>query len=141
MAINKPYQASVSHSVEVVSSKSTGEGARTIATAVASVLAALSASSCCVIPFVLFTLGVSGAWIGNLSVLAPYQRIFVMLTLALLAAGFFMVYRKPKAACAPGSYCATPRSDRIAKIGLWSATVLIAIALAFPFFSPLLIES
>jgi len=140
MAISKPYQATVRHSPEAVS-KSRG-GARTIATAVASVVAALAASSCCVIPLVLFTLGVSGAWIGNLTVLAPYQPVFVAVTLALLAAGFFMVYRKPKVACAPlGSYCATPRSDRIAKVGLWSATVLIAIALAFPYLSPLLSES
>ncbi len=141
MAINKLYQAAVSDRVEVVSSKSTRGGTRTIATAVASVLAALAASSCCVIPFVLFTLGVSGAWIGNLTVLAPYQPVFIVLTLGFLAGGFFMVYRKPKAACAPGSYCATPRSDRIAKIGLWTATVLVAIALAFPYLSPLLIES
>lgn len=141
MAINKPYQAAVSDSVEAVSSKNTRGGARTIAMAVASVLTALAASSCCVIPLVLFTLGVSGAWIGNLTVLAPYQPFFVLLTLAFLARGFFMVYRKPKAACAPGSYCATPRSDRIANIGLWTATVLIAIALAFPYLSPLLIES
>lgn len=139
MAINKLYQATVSHSPEAVS-KSRG-GARTIATAVASVLAALAASSCCVIPLVLFTLGVSGAWIGTLTALAPYQPVFVVLTLALLAGGFFMVYRKPKVACAPGSYCATPRSDRIAKIALWTATVLIAVALAFPYLTPLLIES
>ncbi len=138
MAINKPYQATVSHSPEAVS-KSRG-GAGTIATAVASVLAALAASSCCVIPLVLFTLGVSGAWIGNLTALALYQPMFVALTLALLGGGFFMVYHKPKVTYAPGSYCAT-RSDRVAKIGLWIATLLIATALAFPYLSRLLIES
>jgi mercuric ion transport protein len=35
-------------------------------------LAALGAASCCVVPFALFALGISGAWIGNLTALAPY---------------------------------------------------------------------
>ncbi|MGH8614610.1 MAG: mercuric transporter MerT family protein, partial [Gammaproteobacteria bacterium] len=37
------------------------------------ILAAIAASSCCVLPLVLFTLGISGAWISNLTALAPYQ--------------------------------------------------------------------
>ncbi|HZC01947.1 MAG TPA: mercuric transporter MerT family protein [Gammaproteobacteria bacterium] len=105
-------------------------------TIVGSIIAALAASSCCVIPLVLFTLGVSGAWIANLTALAPYQPLFVVLTLAFLAWGFWMVYRKPKIVCAEG-YCARPISDRIAKTGLWVATVLITIALAFPYVAPL----
>jgi mercuric ion transport protein len=47
-----------------------------------------------------------------------------------------MVYRKPKIVCVEG-YCARPISDRIAKTGLWVATVLSAIALAFPYIAPL----
>jgi mercuric ion transport protein len=86
---------------------------------------------------VLFTLGVSGAWIGNLTALAPYQPLFVGLTLAFLAWGFWLVYRKPKVVCAEG-YCARPNSDRIAKTGLWIATVLVAFALAFPYVVPFL---
>ena len=83
----------------------------------------------------LFTLGVSGAWVSHLTALAPYQPFFVVLTLTFLAWGFWMVYRKPKIACAEG-YCARPVSDRIAKTGLWVATVLIAIALSFPYVVP-----
>jgi mercuric ion transport protein len=60
----------------------------------------------------------------------------VVLTLAFLAWGFWMVYRKSKIVCAEG-YCARPIPDRIAKTGLWVATVLIAIALAFPYIAPL----
>ena len=101
------------------------------------ILGGLAAGSCCVVPFVLVTVGISGAWIGNLTALAPYKPIFVALTLAALAVGFIMVYRRPKVACADGSYCARPASDRIAKIGLWVATVLVAIALGFPSLAPL----
>jgi mercuric ion transport protein len=40
-------------------------------------LGALAASSCCILPLVLFSLGVCGAWIGNFTRLAPYQAYFI----------------------------------------------------------------
>ena len=40
------------------------------------ILGALAASSGCILPLALFAFGVSGAWIGNLTALAPYQPIF-----------------------------------------------------------------
>lgn len=103
-------------------------------------LAALATSSCCLLPFVLFTLGISGAWIGNLTALAPYQPLFFGLAVALLGTGFYRVYRKPNAAaCGPGSACADPRADRVAKIALWCATVLAVAGIAFPWAGGLLI--
>jgi len=104
---------------------------------VGGILAALGAASCCVIPFALFTLGVSGAWIGNLTALVPYQPLFAAVAFGFLGYGFYLVYRKPKVACADDSYCARPSSGRIAKIGLWTAAVLIVIALGFPKLAPL----
>lgn len=107
-----------------------------------SVLGALAMSSCCILPLVLFSLGVTGAWIGNLTALYPYKPIFFVITAAFLAGGFYKVYRKPKAdACAPGTYCAAPISDRINKTALWSATMLVIAALAFPYVAPMLLES
>jgi mercuric ion transport protein len=105
--------------------------------AVGGIVAALGAASCCVIPFALFTLGVSGAWIGNFTALEPYQPIFAALAAAFLGVGFYWVYRKPKVACEDGSYCAQPSSSRTTKIGLWLATVLFGIALGFPKIAPL----
>ncbi len=96
------------------------------------ILAALGAASCCVVPFALFTLGVSGAWIGNLTALEPYQPLFAAIAVACLGYGFYLVYRRPKVACAEGSYCASPSSSRFAKIGLWTALVLVLIAVGFP---------
>jgi mercuric ion transport protein len=96
------------------------------------ILAALAAASCCVVPFALFMAGISGAWISNLTALEPYQPIFAAVTLGCLGYGFYLVYRKPKVACAEGSYCAEPSSGRMTKIGLWTATVLVIIALGFP---------
>ena len=103
-------------------------------------LGALAASACCIAPLALFSLGVSGAWIGNLTSLAPYQPIFVVATLGFLGTGFVMVYRKPKAACSIDGTCARPISTRTTKIALWGATILIAAAIAFPYVTPLILD-
>jgi mercuric ion transport protein len=97
------------------------------------ILAGLAAASCCVIPFALFAAGVSGAWIANLTALEPYRPYFTATAIACIAYGFYRVYRKPAVACADGGYCARPGSDRIAKIGLWSATAIVLLALVSPY--------
>jgi len=97
------------------------------------VLGAVAAMSCCILPLALFALGVGGAWIGNLTALAPYQPIFIGVTLAFLAAGYYLVYRKPRAACAEGEVCARPLPRRGVKLALWVATALVVAALAFPY--------
>ncbi|HUZ73781.1 MAG TPA: mercuric transporter MerT family protein [Stellaceae bacterium] len=104
------------------------------------ILAALGTAACCVVPFALFTLGISGAWIGNLTALEPYQPIFAATAFGCLGYGFYLVYRKPKVSCAEDSYCAKPSSARIAKIGLWTATVLVIVGLGFPKLAPLFLN-
>jgi mercuric ion transport protein len=101
------------------------------------VLGALAASSCCIVPLALFGLGVSGAWIGNLTRLAPYQPYFVAATAACLGAGYWLVYRSRKIACADGEACARPLPNQTVKAGLIFATVLVIGALAFDFLAPL----
>jgi mercuric ion transport protein len=96
------------------------------------VLGAFAASSCCVLPLALFSLGVGGAWIGNLTALAPYHPIFAAFTVAMLGFGFWRVYGT-RPACAADEACARPLPRRIVKAGLWFATVLTGAALAFPY--------
>jgi mercuric ion transport protein len=81
----------------------------------------------------LFSLGISGVWIGNLAALTPYQPIFVLSTAGFLGYGYYLVYWKPRKACADGTACARPLPNRIVKIALWVATVLVAAAVAFPY--------
>jgi mercuric ion transport protein len=109
--------------------------------AVGGILGALAASSCCIVPLVLFSLGVSGAWIGNLTALAPYQPIFVAVTVAILGYGFYLVYWKPNEACAEDGACARPLPNRIVKLGLWSATALVTAAFSFNYVAPLLLRA
>lgn len=94
---------------------------------------ALAAASCCVVPLALFALGISGAWIGNLTALAPYQPIFVALSAAALVYGFVRAYRSPMTLCDEGSYCARPASRRTLKLSLWLTTILVITAVAFPY--------
>jgi mercuric ion transport protein len=108
----------------------TSGGARLLS--LGGIAAALGAASCCVIPFALFTLGVSGAWIGNLTALEPYQPLFAAAALGFIALGVWRLRRKAQIACADG-YCGTPRADRIARTGLWTAGVLVVVAVAFPY--------
>jgi len=102
-----------------------------------SVIGAVLASSCCIVPLLLVTLGVSGAWIGSLSALEPYKPWFAAVTMLFLGIGFWQVYWKPKQDCEEGSYCASPKSDRVVKIALWSATLLVALALTIDYWAPI----
>ena len=103
------------------------------------VLGAIAASSCCILPLVLFSLGASGAWIGQLTSLAPYQPIFVAVTVGFLGYGYWLVYRKPKAACAEQAACSKPLPNRVVKSGLWAATALVIAAFSFNYVAPYLL--
>lgn len=100
-------------------------------------MGALAASSCCIVPLVLFGLGISGAWIGTLTLLAPYQPYFIAGTVACLFVGYWLVYRAPKVVCADGEACARPLPNRIVRTGLVLATILVIGALALDFLAPL----
>src|SRR5258705_5344875 len=104
-------------------------------------LGALAASSCCILPLALFGLGVSGAWIGNFTRLAPYQPCFIAATLAFLGYGYWLVYRSSLRACADGEACARALPNRIVKAGLILATVLVVAALGFDLIAPLFLNS
>ena len=108
--------------------------------AVGGLLGALVASSCCLLPLVLFGLGVSGAWIANLTQLAPYQPFLIAATIACLGYGYWLVYRSSKAACADGQACARPLSNWLVQLGLIVATVLVIAAIGFDFLAPLLLD-
>ncbi len=103
------------------------------------ILAAIPASSCCIVPLLLFSLGVSGARIGNLTRLSPYQPIFVAVTLACLGYGYWLVWRARRAACAEDAACSRPLPNRVVTIALVAATLLVAAAVAFDFLAPLIL--
>ena len=119
-----------------VKASSADDSIKTRLVAAGGILGAVAASTCCVVPLVLFTLGISGAWIGNLTALTPYKPFFIAVTLVFLGYGFFLVYRRPKAACAEGEACARPLPNRLVKASLWIAAALVTLAFAWPVIIP-----
>jgi mercuric ion transport protein len=109
--------------------------------AAGSLLGALAATSCCILPLVLFGIGVSGAWIGTFTQLAPYHPFFVAATIACLAYGYWLVYRSSKVECAEGEPCARPLSNWLVRLGLIVATALVVAAIGFDLVAPLLLNS
>jgi len=93
------------------------------------VLGAVLASACCIGPLALLLLGVSGAWIGNLTALEPVKPVFAVGALIFIGLGFRQVYRRTRPACAVGSYCARPTAAIVTKTVLWLATALVLAAL------------
>lgn len=91
------------------------------------ILSALAASSCCVLPLLFVSVGISGTWIGSLTALAPYQPIFLGLAGASIGAGFWSVYRKDQAVCT-GPECGTQLSQRVTKAALWAGLVVLIVA-------------
>ncbi|MCZ6501256.1 MAG: mercuric transporter MerT family protein [Gammaproteobacteria bacterium] len=98
--------------------------------AVGGIVGAVLASSCCILPLLFLSLGMGGAWMGNLTAMAPYQPIFTVITFGFLGYGYYLVYWKSKADCVDGDVCARPISQRIVKVALIAATLLVLAATA-----------
>src|SRR3546814_18286293 len=90
-------------------------------------VAALLASTCCLGPLVLITLGFSGAWIGNLTALEPYRPIFIGAALVALFFAWRSIFR-PARACAPADVCAVPQVRTAYKVLFWLVYALLLIA-------------
>lgn len=98
-------------------------------------IAGILASACCLGPLVLVSLGLGGAWIGNLTALEPFRPVFVGAALVAL----FFAYRRifgPSAECKPGEVCARPQVKRAYKVMFGVVAIVVAVALAFPYIAP-----
>lgn len=98
-------------------------------------LAAILASTCCLGPLLLMALGISGAWIGNLTMLEPYRPLFIGASLIALFLAWRRIFR-PISACKPGTVCVLPRVRRNYQIVFWVVVALVLVALGFPYVMP-----
>lgn len=96
-------------------------------------LGAVAASACCVVPLVLLWIGVSGAWIANLTALAAYHGYFIAGSISLLATGFYFIYIRNDQKCGDGDECALPLPGKLVRLSFWLAVVMICIATVFPY--------
>jgi len=108
-------------------------------TLIGSIIAGIAASTCCIGPLVLLTLGVSGSWIGSLSAMEPFRPYLMGLTLILLGLAFRKLYLVPQA-CAIDAPCATPSNLRKQRITFWIVSVFVLIVMSFPWYGPYLLD-
>ena len=108
--------------------------------AVGGVVGGVLASSCCILPLALVSIGVGGARMPSLTALAPYQPYFLTLAGLSLSVGFWRVYRpSQKTVCHSNGYCANPLSGRVTKTALWLGAALVLAAVAVNGLAPYLI--
>jgi mercuric ion transport protein len=141
MVASRSGTADSAPATTVLASSERSEAGRQRLVAVGGVLGALAASSCCIIPLTLFSLDIGGAWIGNLTALAPYKPLFVAGTAGVLGYGFHLVYWKPRRACADDIACPRPIPNRLVQLALSIATALVIAAFAFDYIAPLLLRA
>lgn len=98
----------------------------------AGALAALGASTCCVLPLVLVSVGLGGAWLAQLREMERYFPVFVGVAVAAFAYAFYRLYLRP-AACAPDSACAMPTTRRKQRIAFWLTLVGAKALIASPY--------
>ena len=96
--------------------------------AVALVSAGL-ASVCCIGPVIVTGLGLGS--LGLAAGLTQYRPLFLALTGLVLAAGFYLAYRKRPATCADGS-CELRSGSRTVKAALWAITAMTLGVATFP---------
>ena len=102
------------------------------ASLLAGALAALGASSCCVLPLAVVSLGLSSAWVAQLRTLEPYYPAFIALAIALFAFAFWRLYLRP-VPCAPGEACANPAVRRRQRIAFWAMLLAAHALILSPF--------
>lgn len=105
--------------------------------AMGGLIGAALASSCCVLPLVLVSLGVTGTWIGSLTALEPYKPWFIAVAVALIGYGFWYVYFRKPEPCADDTYCARPESSRLTKTALWLGSIMVLAAATIDYWAPL----
>jgi mercuric ion transport protein len=104
-------------------------------------IAALLASSCCLLPLVLVSLGLSGAWLSYLRVLQPYSPILTAIAVAaLLLAGRHLFRAASVCSVEGGSHREGPHRGGAPRTFLralfWIITGLTVLLLVLPLVAP-----
>jgi mercuric ion transport protein len=105
-----------------------------------SLFGALAMTSCCILPLVLVSFGVGGLWIAQLTALYAYKWLTFSVASAFIAWGFWKVYRPLGGACRSDGACARPLNRRFMKGSLWLATIVVLVAVIFPYLTPYILS-
>ena len=101
--------------------------------AAGSILAAVIASFCCILPIVFALAGFSilgaSAWFD------AWRPYLLGLTFGLLTLGYYFAYRPGRVHCPPGSACTISATNRSGRVVLWFATAAVILFAGFPYYS------
>jgi len=104
------------------------------------VLAALAMTSCCILPLILVSFGVTGVFIAQLGAFYQYKWFTFAFSVAFLGYGFWKAYRPvPVDQCADGT-CNRPLNRTLMRSILWFATAIVAVAMLFPYLTPYILK-
>src|SRR5438128_824934 len=97
-----------------------------IALTVGGFSAAFGLASCCALPILLSTAGVGTAWLTGIAVASiPHRSALLLIGFLCLASGVGLLFRRRKAACTPGSICASPLVRGLTVVGLLAGFLLL----------------
>jgi mercuric ion transport protein len=105
-------------------------------TLIASVLAGIGASLCCVAPLVLLSLGIGSAWVAALTAFEPLRPLFLGLAVLFIGLSFHKLYLATPS-CEVGKPCADEEVIRKQRFIFWGVTIPLLGLLAFPWVAPL----
>lgn len=98
----------------------------------AGVLAAVSASLCCLGPFALMATGISGVWMSRLMAVERFQPVFIVLSVSFFALAGWKLFSAAGRKNTTGS-CPTPRAKRQQKLIFFLSGCLALVLLTSEF--------
>ena len=104
------------------------------------VLGALAMTSCCILPLVLVSFGVTGVFIAQLGAFYAYKWVTFTLSAAFIGYGFYKAYMPVSPdTCADGT-CTRPINRTVMRVTLWAAAAVVAVAIGFPYITPFILK-
>lgn len=97
------------------------------------VIAAVTASLCCILPLLAAVMGFTGFAASQF--FEHWRPYLLAVTFILLAAGFYLAYRRPREACEVGSVCERTPIGRWNRSALWRVALSVVVLAAFPYYS------
>lgn len=97
--------------------------------------AAIGASACCVLPLMLVSIGIGGAWVSMLTALEPARPVFVLATIACFVIAYRQLYRSREPST--GETCSISPIQRRQRVLFWSALLIVVPIITFPWYAEL----
>ena len=97
-------------------------------------VSAFGAASCCALPLLLGSLGLAGAWLGSLALLAGPHRpaLLAAAVICLVGGGGVLLWRRHAVAtCAPGAVCGRPMPSALIAGALSLGAILTVLGFVF----------